>query len=86
MSLALWPANGVSSSQAALHDRVFDFGDSQKLRHLIGVCISGCASPQMAWIRIDGVRGNSDPVLTRQFELDKTSCLGEAPGNSWHTA
>ena len=46
---------------------------------LLAVSIGGCASPQMAWIRLDGVRGNGDPVLTQQFELDKTTCLGEIP-------
>ena len=44
---------------------------------LLAVCISGCASPQMAWIRVDGVRGKGDPVLSQQFEADKTTCLGE---------
>ena len=50
---------------------------------LLAVSIGGCASQmQMAWIRIDGVRGDGDPARSRQFELDKTACLGVQPGGT----
>jgi len=44
---------------------------------VLAVSISGCATPQMAWIRIDGMRGKGDPILSQQFETDKTACLSD---------
>src|SRR5262249_52538122 len=41
------------------------------------VLLAGCATKPMAYVRSDGQRISSDPVLSQQFELDKTVCLGE---------
>ncbi len=38
--------------------------------------LSGCAK-DMAYIRIDGQRAKTDPVLAQQFEIDRTICSGE---------
>ena len=50
---------------------------------LASAILAGCAfdltqsQPQMAWLRIDGQRGTGNPVLTQQFETDRTICLGK---------
>ncbi|MCK1520334.1 hypothetical protein [Bradyrhizobium sp. 17] len=42
------------------------------------VVLGGCAAaPKMGWVRVDGQSARENPVLTTQFEVDKTSCLGE---------
>jgi hypothetical protein len=38
--------------------------------------LSGCAQ-KMAYVRIDGQRAATDPVLAQQFEVDRTICSGE---------
>src|SRR5665647_276214 len=38
--------------------------------------LSGCAK-EMVYLRIDGQRGSTDPVLAQQFEVDRTICSGE---------
>ena len=38
--------------------------------------LSGCAQ-KMTYLRIDGQRGSTDPVLAQQFEIDRTICSGE---------
>ena len=48
------------------------------------LALAGCAielsqpQPKMVWLRLDGQRGAGNPVLTRQFETDRTTCLGTA--------
>jgi hypothetical protein len=43
------------------------------------VTLVGCAhqQPPMVWIRLDGQKATGDPVLTQQFETDRTICLGK---------
>jgi len=42
------------------------------------VLVAGCAAaPKMTWVRVDGQRARENPILTTQFEVDSTSCLGE---------
>jgi hypothetical protein len=49
---------------------------------LASAMLAGCAyepsqpEPKMVWLRLDGQRGAENPVLTRQFETDRTACLG----------
>ena len=46
---------------------------------LTSATIVGCAhqpSSPMVWIRLDGQRGAGNPVLTQQFETDRTICFG----------
>jgi len=51
---------------------------------LASAALAGCAielsqpQPKMVWLRLDGQRGAGNPVLTRQFETDRTTCLGTA--------
>jgi hypothetical protein len=40
--------------------------------------LTACAQqPKMAWIRADGQRAAGDPVLSHQFQMARTVCLGE---------
>ncbi|WP_142251678.1 hypothetical protein [Bradyrhizobium sp. UNPF46] len=40
--------------------------------------LGGCAAaPKMGWVRVDGQSSRDNPVLQTQFEVDRTSCLGE---------
>lgn len=41
-----------------------------------GLTLSGCAK-EMAYVRLDGQRSSTDPVLHQQFEVDRTICSGE---------
>jgi len=41
------------------------------------LAVTGCAGPKMVWLRTDGQSGANDPVLSQQFQIDKTVCLGE---------
>jgi hypothetical protein len=44
----------------------------------VGLAMSGCATaPKMLWLRADGQPAANDPVLTQQFQMDKTICLGQ---------
>ena len=49
---------------------------------LASAALVGCAyelsqpQPKMVWLRLDGQRGAGNPVLTQQFETDRTACLG----------
>ena len=44
---------------------------------VIASAVVGCAQqPKMVWLRSDG-QGIRDPVLARQFELDRTVCDGD---------
>jgi hypothetical protein len=43
---------------------------------IAAVALSGCAK-DMAYIRTDGQRTLTDPVLAQQFEIDRTICSGE---------
>jgi hypothetical protein len=41
------------------------------------VIVTGCATtPPPMFVRTDGRSINTDPVLSQQFQLDKTVCLG----------
>ncbi len=45
---------------------------------LCGLFLASCAQPtKMLWVRIDGQRVSTNPVLLQQAEVDKTICLGE---------
>jgi hypothetical protein len=54
---------------------------------LASATLAGCASEppqpppraQMVWLRLDGQRGAGNSALTRQFEADRTACLGTTP-------
>ncbi|MGO4513722.1 hypothetical protein CT676_38265 [Bradyrhizobium sp. MOS001] len=47
-------------------------------RAALCVALGGCAAaPKMGWVRVDGQSARENPVLTTQFEVDRTSCLGE---------
>lgn len=42
--------------------------------------VTGCQTTNMQnmiWVRTDGQRGTGNPALSRQFELDRTVCVGE---------
>ena len=42
------------------------------------LALTGCAGPQKTiWLRADGQSGSGDLVLFQQFELARTSCVGE---------
>jgi hypothetical protein len=42
------------------------------------VLLSACAAPpRMVWLRTDGQLTWDDPVVTQQFQIDSTICLGE---------
>jgi hypothetical protein len=42
------------------------------------VALAACATqPKLIWLRTDGQRAGADPVLTQQFQIDKTVCLGQ---------
>jgi hypothetical protein len=49
---------------------------------LASAALGGCAfessqpQPKMVWLRLDGQRGAGNPILTQQFETDRTACLG----------
>jgi hypothetical protein len=44
----------------------------------IGLALSACATaPKMLWLRADGQTTINDPVLTQQFQMDRTVCLGQ---------
>lgn len=49
---------------------------------LASAALAGCAyelsqpQPKMVWLRLDGQRGAGNPFLTKQFETDRTACLG----------
>jgi hypothetical protein len=49
---------------------------------LASAALAGCAyeisqpQPKMVWLRLDGQRGAGNPVLSQQFETDRTACLG----------
>ena len=49
---------------------------------LASAALAGCAyglsqpQPKMVWLRLDGQRGAENPVLARQFETDRSTCLG----------
>src|SRR5262245_36856025 len=54
---------------------------------VLAVSISGCATPQMAWLRIDGMRAKGDRDRSRQFETDTNAGLSDiersaAPGSA----
>jgi hypothetical protein len=36
----------------------------------------------MVWLRLDGQRGTGNPTLTRQFEHDRSICLGSAASDT----
>ena len=40
------------------------------------ILLSGCAK-EMVYLRVDGQRTSTDPVLVQQFEVDRTICSGE---------
>jgi hypothetical protein len=41
------------------------------------VIVTGCATtPPPMFVRTDGRSINTDPILSQQFQLDKTVCLG----------
>lgn len=47
---------------------------------IVALCVAlgGCAAaPKMGWVRVDGQSSRENPVLLTQFEVDRTSCLGE---------
>ena len=45
---------------------------------LAGGLLCGCAAgPEWGWKRTDGRSARNDPELMREFEHDKTSCVGE---------
>jgi hypothetical protein len=52
--------------------RIFPIG----IALIAGLVLSGCAR-EMVYLRIDGQRGSTDPVLAQQFEIDRTICQGE---------
>jgi hypothetical protein len=37
----------------------------------------GCDSAPGVWMRTDGQSTKGDPVLTKQFETDRTACIGQ---------
>jgi hypothetical protein len=43
---------------------------------IVAALLSGCAK-EMVYLRIDGQRASTDPVLAQQFEVDRTICSGE---------
>lgn len=49
---------------------------------LASAMLAGCVyersqpRPKMVWLRLDGQRGAENPVLARQFETDRSTCLG----------
>jgi hypothetical protein len=44
----------------------------------ISLAVSACATaPKMLWLRADGQRAATDPVLAQQFQMDRTICLGQ---------
>jgi hypothetical protein len=49
---------------------------------IVSAALASCAfelsqpQPKMVWLRLDGQRGAGNPVLTQQFETDRTACLG----------
>jgi hypothetical protein len=52
----------------------------------VGVMMLVCACAQeskMIWVRADGKRGATDPVLVRQFETDRRAC---AEGGADHVS
>ena len=46
---------------------------------LLASSLVSCAkpAPEMVWIRLDGQRASTNPVLAQQFETDRTICLGK---------
>jgi len=40
------------------------------------ITLSGCAK-DMAYVRFDGQRSSTDPVLAQQFQIDRAICTGE---------
>ena len=46
----------------------------------VAITFAGCASqppPKTVWLRTDGRVTANDPVLNRQFEVDRTVCSGD---------
>lgn len=43
---------------------------------LTATAVSGCAR-ETVYVRLDGQRAASDPILAQQFEVDRTICSGE---------
>jgi hypothetical protein len=45
---------------------------------VIAGAVVGCAQqPKTAWLRTDGRVAANDPVMSRQFEVDRTVCSGD---------
>jgi hypothetical protein len=51
----------------------------RRLAAAVLICAAaGCgADPEWAWRRVDGRSAKDDPVLSKQFEDDRSACLGE---------
>jgi type IV pilus biogenesis protein CpaD/CtpE len=48
------------------------------LGFLVCALLAGCAAtPEWGWKRTDGQSARNNPVLLRQFEADKTACMGK---------
>jgi hypothetical protein len=44
----------------------------------VAIALSACATaPKMFWMRTDGQSTVTDPVLSQQYQIDRTVCLGE---------
>lgn len=43
----------------------------------LAMVLAGCAAQQLAYVRTDGQRIKTDPVMEQQFQIDAAICNGE---------